>query len=95
MPPEVRAILEAATPLAAQRLVEGLDAVSYTMGGDEYPNYKERREYLCALYDRLYGKPTQAISGVDDEPLFPSSDTANDAARELSRRLLDLLTKTK
>jgi hypothetical protein len=96
MPPEIRAILEAATPKAAQRLVEGLDAVSYTMGGDEYPNYKERREYLCALYDRLYGKPVQALANDEDSPLMPSGDTANAAAQELTKRILELLAaKTK
>lgn len=70
MPPEVRAILEAATPDAARVLVDGLLAMQYVgMAGRPEPNWKERREYAIAIYERLYGKPAQAITDADGGPV--------------------------
>lgn len=70
MTPEVRAILEAATEDAARVLVDGLKAMQYVgMAGRPEPNWKERREYAIALYERLYGKPAQAVTDADGGPL--------------------------
>lgn len=81
MSPEVRAILEAATPEAARVLVDGLKAMQYVgMSGRPEPSWKERREYAIALYDRLYGRPAQSITDGEGGPLsiglivLPSTD---------------------
>lgn len=88
--PEVIEVLQAATPAAAKRLVEGLDAMKYVgMDAREVPDWRERREYVCALFDRLYGKPAQSITGKDGESLIPEG--AADITLELARRLAETL----
>jgi hypothetical protein len=62
--PEVREMLTAATPDAARRLIDALDATD----GDE-PDHDMRVKAANAILDRVYGKPTQAIAGEDGEPL--------------------------
>jgi hypothetical protein len=64
MPDEIREILEAATPEAAQAIVAGLRA---TKGDGQSPDWKERREYACALFERLYGRPAQAVQLEDED----------------------------
>lgn len=62
MSPEVRKILEAATPDAAKLLVEQLKATSpHGLLGELFPDNNARRKAAEAIFDRLLGRPTQAI----------------------------------
>ncbi len=57
-------MLEAATVHAAGRLIEALDALKYVgIDGHAVPDWKARSMAADALFDRLYGKPAQAITG--------------------------------
>jgi hypothetical protein len=70
MPPEVREMLEAASPHAAERLIQALDAEKYVgLDARAVPDWKARAVAAEALFDRLYGKPAQAITGDDGGPL--------------------------
>jgi hypothetical protein len=91
MDPEVREMLRAATPKAAQRLVEALDAERPIVVGNGahaavelHPDCDMRVRAANAILDRLYGKPTQAISGEDKDeiPIGPS-----DALLEVFKKL--------
>lgn len=71
MPEEVRQILAAATPLAAQRLAEALNAtkVVHYLGEEvgEYTDHEMRTKAALAIYERLYGKTPQAIVTEDED----------------------------
>ena len=66
-------MLAAATPHAAKRLIEALDAtlvVHYQ--GVEVGTYVDQRTRIMAaeaLLNRLYGKPPQEITGEDGGPV--------------------------
>lgn len=64
IPPEVREILAAATPDAARRLIEALDATDGTS-----PDHEIRIKAANAILDRMYGRPAQAITGEEGGPL--------------------------
>jgi hypothetical protein len=64
MPPEMKELLAAATPKAAQRLIEALDAIDL---GE--PDHEMRVKAANAILDRIYGKPAQAVVGDDGGPL--------------------------
>lgn len=71
MPEEVRAILAAATPEAARRLVAALDAtkVVHYLGEEvgEYTDHEMRTKAALAIFERLYGKTPQAIVTEDED----------------------------
>lgn len=70
LPPEVKAILEAAEPKAAQRLVEALDAhTGKDAKGDDIPDHEMRTRAANALFDRLRGRPAQAITDAAGQSL--------------------------
>ena len=63
-------MLEAATPHAAKRLIEALDAERYVgLDGHAVPDWKARTLAAETLLSRLYGKPAQAITSEDGGPL--------------------------
>ena len=77
LPEPVREMLEAKTEHAAERLIEALDAERAVVvpGGRDVPSsiemvpdYDMRLKASSALFDRLYGKPSQAITGEDVGP---------------------------
>lgn len=53
-------MLAAATPAAAQRLIDALDALD----GSE-PDHDLRIKAANAILDRVYGRPVQAVAGED------------------------------
>ncbi len=72
LPDEVRAMLECATPKAARAIIDALGAEraivvdkSITM----VPDTKARLDAATILLDRLYGKPSQAITNEDGSPV--------------------------
>jgi len=71
MPIEIREMLEAATPLATQRLIEALDAtkVVHYQGVEcgVYVDHEMRKQAALAIYERLYGKTPQAIAFEDED----------------------------
>jgi hypothetical protein len=76
MPTEVREMLEAASPTAAKRLIQALDAERAIIVGhgdsssvEMVPDFDLRLKAATALLDRLYGKPAQAITGDEGKPL--------------------------
>jgi len=78
MPPEIREMLEAASPDAVKRLVEALDAtkpVVVFQGKDagstveHVDDFDLRVKAAEIILNRLYGKPAQAITGDDGGPL--------------------------
>jgi hypothetical protein len=69
MPPEVRAILEAADEDAARVLVAGLRATRQSGDGEMIADWKTRHLYASTIHDRLHGKPVQAVEGSDGGPL--------------------------
>jgi len=85
---DVRDMLEAATPKAAQRLIEALDAtktITVWVGKDQQEteqvdDYDLRIKAANAVLDRIHGKPAQAITNDDGSPLIPG-------ARALHERL--------
>jgi hypothetical protein len=64
MDPETLEMLTDATPRAARRLIQALDA-----GSDDAPDYDIRIKAARIILDRVYGKPTQPISGPDGQPM--------------------------
>ncbi len=63
-------MLEAASPHAAERLIQALDAEKYVgLDARAVPDWKARAVAADALFDRLYGKPAQSITGEDGGPL--------------------------
>ena len=66
-------MLEARTTHAAQRLIEALDAMTVVhYKGDEVGEYVDHGMRVMAaeaLFNRLYGKPVQAVSGEDGGPV--------------------------
>jgi len=63
-------MLEAATPLAVQRLTEALSAERYVgLDGHAVPDWKARTQAAEVILDRLYGKPPQAVMGEDGSPI--------------------------
>jgi len=79
-------MLEAATPHAAKRLIEALDAtrIEFYRGLEvgEYVDHSMRITAAQAILDRLYGKAPQAITGDDGGPIslgvviLPADDPA-------------------
>ncbi len=78
MPPEIREMLEAASPTAVKRLVEALDAtkpVVVSAGKDcgsqieHVDDFDMRVKAAEIILSRLYGKPAQAITGDDGGPV--------------------------
>jgi hypothetical protein len=71
MPEAIRQILAAATPHAAERLVEALDAtkVVHYLGEEvgEYVDNEMRTKAALAIFERLYGKTAQAIVTEDED----------------------------
>lgn len=69
LPPESREILEAATPQAARRWVEALDATKIVMVSpgefQSVPDHKIRTETAKMIFERLIGKPAQAITDAE------------------------------
>ena len=62
--PEVMEMLVHASPRAAKALINALDA-----GSPDAPDYEIRIKAAKAILDRVYGKPTQPMSGPDGGPL--------------------------
>jgi hypothetical protein len=64
--PKVREMLEAATPDAAKRLIEALDAtvVEHYLGQEvgTYVDHRTRIMAAEAILNRLHGKPAQAVT---------------------------------
>lgn len=77
MDPAVKEMLLAATPQAAQRLIDALDAERAVVvpGGkdagtvEKVPDFDMRIKAANSILDRVYGKPTVAITGEDGGPL--------------------------
>jgi hypothetical protein len=71
--PEVREMLQASTPKAAQRLIDALDAtmVVHHMGVEvgHYIDYGMRIKAASTILDRIFGKAAQPITGEDGKPL--------------------------
>jgi hypothetical protein len=74
---DVRDMLEAATPKAAQRVIEALDAERPVVVGNGphahvelHPDHDVRLKAYHAIFDRLHGKPAQEVTGADGGPLF-------------------------
>lgn len=69
IPAEVREMLEAATPHAAKRLIEALDAktVVHYLGKEvgTYVDHKTRVTAAETILNRIHGRPVQAITGAD------------------------------
>lgn len=70
MSPQVREMLEAATPLAAKALIDAVAACD--KDGD--PDHDMRVKAANAIFDRIHGKPAQAITGEDGGPLVIGLD---------------------
>jgi hypothetical protein len=76
MDPEVKAMLLAASPKAAERLIEALDAERAVVvpGGRDaahvemVPDFDMRIKAANAVLDRLFGKPKQPITGEEGAP---------------------------
>lgn len=81
MDPVVREMLEAATPKAVQRLVEALDAtmVVHHQGVEvgHYVDHDKRLRAVEAILNRLYGKPTQTVTGEDGGAVAIAVDLAS------------------
>jgi hypothetical protein len=77
MDPEVKAMLLAASPKAAERLIEALDAERAVVvpGGRDaahvemVPDFDMRIKAANAVLDRVFGKATQPITGEDGGPV--------------------------
>jgi hypothetical protein len=73
MSPEVREMLQAATPHAAARLIEALDAtmVVHHMGVEvgTYVDHAMRIKAASTILDRIFGKAAQPITGEDGKPI--------------------------
>jgi hypothetical protein len=90
---EVRAMLEAKTPDAAQRLIDALDADRPVVVGngphatvEMVPDHDTRMKAAEAILNRLYGKPTVAVTGEDGGPLRIGADaTTLEMLRKLAR----------
>lgn len=71
MPDEIREMLAAASPHAAKRLIEALDAekVVHYLGQEvgSYIDHDMRTKAALALMERLYGKTPQAIVTEDED----------------------------
>ena len=78
IPAHIREMLECATPHAAKRLIEALDAtkIVHWQGAEvgEYVDHQMRVTAAEAVLNRLYGKPKQEITGDDGEPVQVSVD---------------------
>ncbi len=79
MPTQVREMFEAATPAAAKRLIEALDAKRTIVVGNgkdaftaEVDDHDIRMKAANAIIDRLYGKPSQAITSDDGRSVIAS-----------------------
>lgn len=76
MPEAVREMLEAATPKAAKRLIDALDAERTIVVGSgdaahevSLVDHEMRTKAANHIMDRIYGKPAQALTGEDGSPL--------------------------
>ncbi len=73
-------MLEAATPKAAKRLVEALDAekVVHWQGVEcgTYIDHGMRITAAEAILNRLFGKPRQEVTGEDGAPVAVTVDLA-------------------
>jgi hypothetical protein len=84
MDPEVRAMLLAATPKAAQVLVDALEAErAIVIGGGDgasvhmVPDIDMRLKAANAIFDRVHGKPTSLVAGEDGGPAVVAVDLAS------------------
>jgi hypothetical protein len=80
IPEHIREMLECATPKAAKRLIEALDAETVVhYRGEEVGTYVDHGTRVTAaetILNRLYGKPKQEITGEDGSPVTVSVDLA-------------------
>src|SRR5262245_28553960 len=74
--PEVIEMLKCATVKAARRAIEALDAERTFVVGtgqnsrlETAPDHDMRLKAYNAIFDRLYGKPSQAVTGEDGGPV--------------------------
>jgi hypothetical protein len=83
LPPEVVEMYRGACPKAAQRLIEGLDAVNKDGDADH------AMRTLCGerILDRYAGKPAQAVTNGDGTNLFGS--VAGDLLEAMGRIVKD------
>jgi hypothetical protein len=84
MDPEVKAMLLAATPRAAQVLVEALEAERAIVVGvgegayvEKVPDIDLRIKAANAIFDRVHGKPTSYVAGEEGSPAVFSVDLAS------------------
>lgn len=76
MSPEVREMLAAATPKAAQKLIDCLEAKRAIVVGngngayvEDVPDVDLQFRAANAILDRVHGKPAQTVTGEDGKPL--------------------------
>lgn len=88
-----KGMLQALTPKVIQRWAEGLDAERPVVVGngpharmEMVPDHGERRQSGKQIWEALYGKPAQEITGNDGGPLFgqTAADTL-EAIRTLAK----------
>jgi hypothetical protein len=72
-----RSMLQGLTPKVIQRWSEGLDAERPVVVGNGphaqlqmVPDYTERRQSGKQIWEALYGKPSQEITGAEGGPLY-------------------------
>lgn len=76
---DVRQMLVEATPKAARRVIEALDAERAVVVGngpsarvEMIPDHDVRIKAYDAIMNRIHGKPSQEITGNDGGPLIGS-----------------------